>query len=457
MKKNWKFVEIRLAGRLQIGRINVARPVKIALWLAAILLAVFACGKKNQDHSQHGAATAWQCPMRCENEKTYPQSGSCPICHMDLVKKETEPPTFQHHAAAPADLNFLLKPTYEYVLSAIKTVRPERKTLAVDIETPGYIAFDARCVQSIAARFGGRIERLYVKYPFQPVRKGQRILDIYSPEIATAQQDLIFLLEDDAANTVLIENARRRLVLLGLTAEQIAEVEEARKPMLLLPVFSPFDGFVFEREMSLPKISGSGTDGKMNDEMPSSGISAIPTASASTTEGLTLREGIYVQKGQRLFSVRSLATVWAMLEFYPSDVSAVKVGQAVSIRVEPFEKPFFGKINYIEPQFGARSKNLRARVYLENSGGNLKPGALLRATVHAGSRSGLWIPKTAALDLGRQWVVFVKTNGVFQSKKIETGGVSGAWLEVRSGISGTDEMAADAQFLMDSESFIKFN
>lgn len=441
MKKNWKFGKI--------------------LGLLALLLLFFAaCKNGATDHSQHGGnAVAYQCPMKCEGEKTYPQPGSCPVCNMDL--KPVEMPAGHDHrshaASDSTDLDFLLKPTYEYVLTSIKTIRPERKTLAADLETPGYIAYDARRVQAIAARFGGRIERLYVKYPFQPVRKGQRILDIYSPEIATAQQDLIFLLENDAANMVLIENARRRLALLGLTGEQISEVEKSRKPALALPIFSPFDGLVFEREMPSPEIFGSGTDGKMNDEMPSGGSSAIPTANATAAEGLSLREGMYVQKGQRLFSVQSLATVWAMLEFYPSDVPAVKVGQAVSVRVEPFEKPFFGKINYIEPQFGAGGKNFRARVYLENSSGNLKPGALLKATVRAGSRNGVWIPKAAALDLGRQRVVFLKKDGVFQSKKIETGGVSGAWLEVRSGISEDDEIAADAQFLMDSESFVKSN
>lgn len=349
-------------------------------------------------------------------------------------------------------LGLLLKPTYEYVLSDIKTARPERKTLAASIEAHGQIAYDARQVQAISARFGGRVERLYVRYAFQPVRKGQRILDVYSPEIASAQQDLIFLLENDPDNSILIENARRRLALLGLTAEQISEVEKSRKPLLSLPVFSPFDGLVFEKPMIAPVSAAS----EMSDKMENAATQTAPATAPGGGE-LSFREGMYVQKGQRLFSLQSLATLWAMLEFYPSDASAVKIGQSVSIRIEPFEQPFSGKINYIEPQFAAGGKNLRARVYLANPGGHLKPGALLKATVRTGSRNGLWIPKTAALDLGRQRVVFLKKAGVFRSKKIETGSVSGAWLEVLAGISETDEIAADAQFLMDSESFVKSN
>ncbi|MBL7807893.1 MAG: efflux RND transporter periplasmic adaptor subunit [Saprospiraceae bacterium] len=426
---------------------------KNAVWLVGMLFFLAACRHKTADHSQHGAATAWQCPMKCEGEKTYPQPGSCPVCKMDLVEKEGGSPAGRDHSSSPTDLDFLLKPTYEYVLTSVKTVHPERKNLAVDIETPGYLAYDARRVQAIAARFGGRIERLYVKYPFQSVQRGQRILDIYSPEIATAQQDLIFLLENDATNTVLLENARRRLLLLGLTTEQIKEAEKSRKPALSLPVFSQFDGLVIEKPMPAPALSND----EMGGEMASASGLPGPVPNNTAAEELSLREGMYIQKGQRLFSLQSLATVWAVLEIYPSDVSAVKVGQVVSIRIEPFDKPFLGKINYIEPQIGTGGKNLRARVYLENSEGNLKPGSLLQATVSAGSRNGLWIPKSAALDLGKQRIVFLKKDGVFQSRKIDSGGASGALLQVLSGISEADEIAADAQFLMDSESFVKSN
>jgi len=435
---------------------------KPTVWLAALLLVFSAC----RDHSQHdkmpaehehpamqhdSAAAVYTCPMHPKIVRDQP--GSCPICGMDLVKKETAAPENHEQTTAAADLDFLLKPTYEYVLSNIKTVHPERKSLAASVESPGYLAYDARQVQAISARFGGRVEWLYVRYAFQLIRKGQHILDLYSPEIATAQQDLIFLLENDPGNSVLLENARSRLALLGLTAEQIREAETSRKPSLSLPVFSPYEGLVFEKAMPDPAPAVSEMGEKMENPV-------AKTASASSPETggeLSLREGMYVQRGQRLFSLQSLATVWAMLEFYPSDAALVKVGQPVSIRVEPFEKPFSGKINYVEPQFGAGGKNLRARVCLENPSGKLKPGALLKATVQAGGRSGLWIPRTAALDLGRQRVVFLKKDGGFQSQKIETGARAGDWLEVRSGISPEDEIAADAQFLMDSESFVKSN
>ncbi|MBK8923748.1 MAG: efflux RND transporter periplasmic adaptor subunit [Saprospirales bacterium] len=111
---------------------------------------------------------------------------------------------------------------------------------------------------------------------------------------------------------------------------------------------------------------------------------------------LSLKEGMYVQAGQRLFGLQSLATVWAMLEFYPSDVSMLNTGQAVEIHVEPFERPFKTKSTISSRCTVPVGKNLQARVYLPNPNGQLKPGALLRAPVQAGSRTGLWIRKPPA-------------------------------------------------------------
>ena len=147
--------------------------------------------------------------------------------------------------------------------------------------------------------------------------------------------------------------------------------------------------------------------------------------------------------------------MWAILEFYPAAVQSLKVGQAVELHIESFAEPFRGKINYIEPLYGSGSKNLRVRVYLPNPGDMLKPGALLTATVQTGSRSALWIPATAAIDLGQSKIVFVKTADGFRSRKISTGRRSGNMLEVTAGLSPDDEIAENGQLLMDSESFVK--
>ncbi|MDX1912499.1 MAG: efflux RND transporter periplasmic adaptor subunit [Saprospiraceae bacterium] len=441
MKKNWN------NGKL------------IAFGLLVLALAV-TCRQKNAGHEGHipeektaheshnaEEKAVYTCPMHPEILRAAP--GSCPICGMDLVKKESD------HTARAAGLDssdIILKPTYEYVLSATATIRPEHKSFSISIEAPGYLTYDARKVNAVSARYGGRIERLYVRYPFQPVQKGQRLLDIYSPEIATAQQELIFLKENDLNNATLLENARRRLSLLGLTVGQISDVETSRKPLLSLPVFSPYAGLLVENPGGGPARTMPG--GGMNDAKSAQNPAPPPSSTATSAE-LSLKEGMYVQPGQRLFGLQSLATVWAILEFYPSAVQSLNVGQAVELHIESFAEPFRGKIDYIEPMYGSGSKNLRVRVYLPNPGERFKPGTLLTATVQAGSRSALWIPASAAIDLGRSKIVFVKTAGGFRSRKIGTGHRSGKMLEVTTGLSPDDEIAQNAQLLMDSESFVK--
>ncbi len=462
MKKNWNNGKWR---QWQLPESSAGTDLttfkKLSNLVFALALTVTACTQKSPAHEGHVAKespglesqtteekTVYTCPMHPEILRDAP--GSCPICHMDLVKKEND---HADHLAGPDTNEILLKPSYQYVLSTTSTIRPERKSITDSLQVPGYLAYDARQLKAVSARYGGRIERLYVRYPFQSVQKGQRLLDIYSPDIASAQQDLIFLKENDADNATLIENARRRLSLLDMTDKQIREVETNRKPLLSLPVFSPYAGLLVESSGASPAgiMPGSG----MNSDKTWQNLT--PPPAATTSAELSLKEGMYVQAGQRLFGLQSLATVWAILEFSPSNVQSLKVGQRVELHIESYTEPFQARINYIEPLYGAGNKNLRARVYLPNSGGRLRPGTLLNATVQAGSHSGIWIPATAVLDLGKSKLVFVKNTGGFQSRKISTGKRLGIMLEVTEGLSEDDEIAENAQLLMDSEGFVKAN
>ena len=502
MKGNWRKgkwnVFISEVGADHIPFMVMSAPV----YLLMIFLFILSCQPKKENHSQHTESSeAWQCPMKCEGDKTYSQAGTCPVCKMDLEKIESQPGhdhsemeeddsmhngdgiyTCPMHPQIQQDkpgscpicgmdlvkkiyaessentdddsLGMLLKPTYEYALSSIKTIQPEKKDRNVAIHAPGYLTYDLQKVNSISARFGGRIEKLYIRFAYQPVRKGQLIMDIYSPEMLTAQQDFIFLLERDSTNTGLIENSRRKLLLLGLTSAQIGIVEKSKKALLSIPVYSPYSGLVFEKTETTTS-PGLKEDAAMSSANGSSMSKAAVTT--TTTEGLSIREGMYIQKGQRLFNIQNLETIWAILELYPSDVQSIRTGQSVQLEIESVNKSISGKINYVEPQFSEGGKNLRARVYLDNPGQRLKPGTLVKATVQAGNTKSLWIPTIATIDLGRQTIVFIKSYGFFQSKSIKTGIRSGNWIEVKSGLAEEDEVAENAQFLMDSESFIKSN
>jgi Cu(I)/Ag(I) efflux system membrane fusion protein len=501
MKRNWKKGKWSVLTRPESSRWISSAWITIPLYLIMQLLFISSCQPKEENHLEHNKSPeVWQCPMKCEGDKTYPLPGNCPVCNMSLEKVESHPENShsemvqddpavnsaeiytcpmhpQIQKTEPGNcpicgmtlvrklnnsssgmtgldsLGMLLKPTYEYAISSVTTIRPDKKNLNIVIQSPGYLTYDLRKTNAMSARFSGRIEKLYVRFAYQPVRKGQHIMDIYSPEMVTAQQDFIFLLEKDKTNTGLIANARNKLTLLGLTLTQIEMVEKSGQPFLSLPVYSSYSGLVIEKEATLSSARNQDDAGMSTPN----NSNMNPANRIENSEGLSLREGMYIQKGQRLFNIQSLETIWAILELYPADIQVIREGQSVSIRLDNQKKSIPGKINYIEPLFGAEGKNLRARVYLNNPGQMLKPGTLLNATVYAGNQTGIWIPETAIIDLGRHKVVFIKSNGFFQSRSIEVGIRSGKLIEVRSGLTEIDELAENAQFLMDSESFVKSN
>ncbi len=388
--------------------------------------------KMEQDNHEHDKVE-YTCPMHPEIIKDKP--GTCPICGMDLVKKETD-----SKKIGDVELESLLKPTNEFVVSSVPVTTIERRGEQIEIDALGNIAYDTRQVGSISARVSGRIEKLYVRYRYQKISKGQRILDIYSPELLTAQQNLLFLLKNDAANSSFIEAAKEKLLLLGMSGEQLRQVIQSGKPSLTIAVFSNYSGHIHE----------SASGGSMNTETGNMrDISLI-------TEELSLKEGMYVQKGQSVFTVFNPEKAWAILNIYGENQSLVKMGNTVRVIPETAPgKDFRAAIDFIEPFYRKESKTLTARVYFNNSVLKIPVGSQVKATVFGNTKEAYWLPKESVLSLGIDKVVFQKTEGGFKAKKISTGIIHEKHIQVLGGLTATDSVAVNAQFLMDSESFIK--
>ncbi|MEO7769057.1 MAG: efflux RND transporter periplasmic adaptor subunit [Ferruginibacter sp.] len=239
--------------------------------------------------------------------------GNCPICGMQLVKKESAGK--QIHDVS---LHTLLQPTNTYALSNIDAVTLTRHNEPIEINALGYTAYNTAEVGSISARINGRIEKLYVKYRYQLIKKGQKIMDIYSPELLTAQQNLLFLIKNDPSNNSLINAAREKLLLLGFDGKQLQQVISTQKPLFTVSVYSRYSGHIHE---SLGKDMNGAVA-----EAP-----AMNEAISLTTQELSLREGMYLQKGQTIFKVYNPNKVWALLNIYPSDQPFIKVGNKVRI------------------------------------------------------------------------------------------------------------------------------
>jgi len=407
----------------------------IACCLVSIIFLTACKNKKLAVVENAQKKESWTCSMHPDIIRDKP--GTCPICGMDLIKK-VENAT----ALNEIMLNDLLQPTDRFVVSSIPVTAIKRESEQIEVETLGTVAYDTRSVNTISARVSGRIEKLYVKYRYQHVVKGQRIMDIYSPGLLTAQQELLFLGKNDPDNSSLINAAKQKLLLLGVSENQLHQVIRTGKPSLSIAVYSNYSGHIHEAGTVMPGI---------NNQEQKMDISRV-------TEELPVKEGMYIEKGQTIFQLFNVDRSWVLLNIFPESQGLIKTGDAVRIVPETAPvKNFRAKIDFIEPFYRKESKTLTARVYFDNSKLQIPIGSQVRATIFTDSKEADWLPEDAVLSLGIDKVVFVKSPGGFRAHKVETGLAYKKQVQIVSGLNATDSVAANAQFLTDSESFIKIN
>ena len=336
-------------------------------------------------------------------------------------------------------LDDLLQPTDNFVVSSIPVTTLQNEKVSAEVKALGVVSYDTRRVNTISARVSGRIEKLYVHHRYQHIHKGARIMDIYSPELATGQQDLLFLLKNDPGNTAMIEAARQKLLLLGMSEGQLQEVIRTGRPSLTVAVYSNYSGHIHEA----------------GNTMPDAGEPLLRTDVSATMGELPVKEGMYVEKGQTVFQLFNTDKTWVLLQLLPEQAT-VKVGDAVRVVPETApDRDFRGSIDFIEPVFRKESKTLTARVYFDNSTLQIPIGSQVTATIFPGPVAGDWLPREAVLSLGMDQVVFVRADGGFKTHKIATGMMYRDRVQILSGLTATDSVASNAQYLMDSESFIR--
>jgi Cu(I)/Ag(I) efflux system membrane fusion protein len=404
--------------------------------LIAIVMATSCKNPKPAPASEQAkSAVKYTCPMHPQIIEDHP--GNCPICGMTLVKKSG-----QASEGSGISLNTVLQPVNSSVIADIKEISPEEKKIATQITAQGYLDFDTRTFNNIAARFSGRIEKLYIKYAFQEIHKGQRIFDIYSPDMVTAQQDLVYLKNHSVQEPGLINAATQKLLLMGMTTAQVNQVIKTGKAFYSLPVFSPYEGHVHDVAHSQMSGSAEVTEKpSFNNNLP-----------------LSIREGMYVEKGQNIFNVVDPHKLWAIIKIDRSAVSALKLKQPVNITLP--DQPGIsidGQVDFIEPVLQADDKTTTIRVYLHNMDHTLKVNSLAKAIIQTGFTNGLWIPRSAVVDLGNTKVVWLKEGSRYKTRRLITGAVNNTEIEIIKGLSVTDSIASNAQYLTDSESFIKTN
>ena len=386
---------------------------------------------KSSNHSEMGHQDeVYTCSMHPEIIKDEP--GNCPICGMTLVKKITE-----NHSEEDESIDHLLKPTDNFVVGNFQTTTAKDTAISSEISLPGIVAYDPNSSVNIAARVSGRIERMYVNYKYQKVSKGQKLFDLYSPELQTEQQTFIYLISNDGQNTSIINAAKQKLLLYGMTESQINSLVSTKKSNPVISIYSPASGII------------EGTDSMSNG-------ANVPMQNSTMTESLSIKEGDYIKKSQVVFKLLNTDKVWGVFNVIQGYSSHIKTNQSILIATELDENDCINaRINFIETQLNATDKTNRIRVYLNNSKLKLPIGLQLEGIVKTNPVKGIWIPKRAMVSIGTQKIVFVKMENGFKATAIKTGIEMDGFVQISNGISVEDVIADNAQYLIDSESFIK--
>ncbi len=431
------------------------RYLNIFILLLALLTAV-ACNQE-KEHT-HAEGTTYTCPMHPQVVQDGP--GTCPVCHMDLVPQSVSSEAVE----LTDDLTFLLQPTNEAILSGVATLKPQQKTVQASVELEGIVTYDERRVYTIPAKVGGRIEKLLVQYNFQPVHKGQKLLEVYSPDLVTAQKELLYLVRSAPEDKALITASKQRLLLLGATEAQVNRLIRTGEASYSFAVYSPYDGYVVSLNTTAPSATpgrasatAATNAGGMGGGMGSSG--AAPASSpAAASQDMPLREGMYVSTGQPLFRVVNPSTLWAEFNIPAGEVSAIAKGSSLLITFPqlPGER-VEAKVDFLQPFYEAGENFAKVRAYLPGNQKLARVGTLVSAKATYATAPSLWIPREAVLDLGTQSVAFLKTQGIYKPVPVTLGAVEGDEVQVLDGLVITDIVASNAQFLVDSESFVKVN
>lgn len=362
--------------------------------------------------------------------------GDCPICGMSLIEKID-----RDNNSSDSLLNDVVRSVNESVLASVATVSPVQASLPLVIEASGIVNYDTRRISTVSARFGGLIERSFVKYQFQPIRKGQKIYEIYCPDIYTEKWNYVKILQAYPDQDNLTVEARQWLKLLGLTPGQIDSLKRAPKPNYHLAVYSDTDGYAVSADFDPENyFSFEGGEKAQSEAIRAGG-------------NIGFNDGLTVETGDQLFKILSLKSLRADLKVRTSDVGLLKKGQKVMLENVAFpDQNFEATISQIEPLNGGLFQLVK--VFFTDRDGLMAPGSQVHGHILAGTHDALWLSKTAIVNLGQRSLVFVMNDNKFIATTVKTGLQSGDKIEIISGIDPDSKIALNAFLLTDFDGFI---
>ena len=366
----------------------------------------------DHDHEHETAeGTTYTCSMHPQIRQNEP--GDCPLCGMDLIPVVAGSGSDNVN---PLELEMSIE---AMALANVVTRKVEMASPEKEISLTGKIALNERNLATITANFPGRIEELFVDFTGQEVSKGQKLATVYSPELVTAQQELIESAKFRDVNQALYLAAREKLRLWKITDSQIDEIESSGKVLTGFDVYADKSGVVLRRAVAL---------------------------------------GDFVGKGSVLFEIADLSLVWVLFDAYESDLPLLQKGQRVNFTVASIPgKEFTSSIAFIDPFINPATRTASVRAEINNPQKLLKPEMFVQGVVKASfpiSTKSLVIPATALLWTGKRSVVYVKAieaeSPTFEMREIVLGPALGDYYMVESGLSEGEEIVVNGAFSIDA-------
>ena len=363
------------------------------------------------DHKSEVAITAvWTCSMHPQIRMDEP--GKCPICGMNLIP-------LAQNGSNPVDPDAIHLTAEAARLAEVETTIVTKKMPFREVRLYGKVQNDERLLQSQTAHVPGRIERLAVNFTGETVKKGEILAVIYSPELITAQQELLETAKTKQTQPELYEAAKQKLEQWKLTEKQISLIEDSGTPLRNFEILSNTSGIVIARRVN---------------------------------------EGDYISEGTVLFEIADLSRVWVIFDAYESDLQFLSAGDKVSFTLQAMPgTEFTGKIVFIDPFIDPVMRVAKVRVETGNPTGKLKPEMFATGVVESAtgmSQNSIIIPRSAVLWTGKRSIVYIRqpgtTDPTFKMREIGIGPMAGEGYTVTDGLSEGEEIVTNGTFSVDA-------
>lgn len=407
-----------------IGDMTNSQGIPMSKTLLSVLIGfalLFAsCGKPSSPHGDHANSSSgahaqeyYTCPMHPQVHKDKP--GVCPICGMDLVKASNSSQPEGETSAGMVTVD-----ERGQLLANVATTTVAFEDVQQVVRAFGTLVIPESRKVIISARFGGRIEKLYVDAAGASVKQGDPLFDVYSPDIIQAENEYLQLLTPGTSIAGGDESGvKSKLKLMGLTDQQIHDLESSKRVSLVATYHSPAKGTIMTKKI----ITGS-----------------------------------YVSEGATLYELSDLSTLWNIAEVNVDLVGLLRVGDRAMISIGAGGgKGIKGTVSFVYPVVDDLSRNVKVRLLVNNADGKLRPNTYTETSFSAKTGKGLTVPVSAVLLTGKRNLVYVRTGhgNHFVAREIGLGSRFGNKYMILWGLSEGEEVVSEGGYLIDSESQLR--